>query len=244
VAERVRRQHGHADEVRGVLGLSVLLVIVGIALLLRSWWTPAVEPGLLIEVRGEVAVPGWHVVDPPTLAAAVEAAGGDASKVAETPLTEGALVVVDPDGARVTPSSNPLWVAEPLDLNLHGTEALAAIPNLSPAVAEAVTADRAVRGPFQEVAELRRVGGVGKSAVETITPFVRLAEVAPRRINLNTADAEQLARLPGVGPALAQRIVEDRAAHGEFGSVDALDRVKGIGPATVERLRDQATVER
>lgn len=61
-------------------------------------------------------------------------------------------------------------------------------------------------------------------------------------VDLNTADVSALDTLPGIGPALAQRIVDWRSAHGPFGSVDALLEVSGIGPATLERLRDLVTV--
>ena len=44
-------------------------------------------------------------------------------------------------------------------------------------------------------------------------------------------------RLPGIGPALAARIVADRAAHGPFRSPEGLLRVRGIGPKTLDRLR-------
>lgn len=51
------------------------------------------------------------------------------------------------------------------------------------------------------------------------------------------ASAADWERLPGIGPALAARIVADRAARGPFGGPEGLSRVKGIGPKTVERLR-------
>ena len=57
------------------------------------------------------------------------------------------------------------------------------------------------------------------------------------RLDLNTATWVELAQLDGVGEALAQRIVDERAANGPFRSVNDLDRVKGIGPKTLERLR-------
>ena len=56
-------------------------------------------------------------------------------------------------------------------------------------------------------------------------------------VHLNSASAEQLDALDGIGPALAQRIVDYRAAHGGFGSIDELDEVSGIGPVRLESLR-------
>ncbi|HET7230839.1 MAG TPA: ComEA family DNA-binding protein [Longimicrobium sp.] len=57
------------------------------------------------------------------------------------------------------------------------------------------------------------------------------------RVNVNTASARELQTLPGIGPALAQRVIAHRAAHGPFRSVDELQNVPGIGPATATRLR-------
>lgn len=56
------------------------------------------------------------------------------------------------------------------------------------------------------------------------------------RIDLNTASAADLELLPHLGPALAARIVADRAEHGRFARVEELDRVSGIGPRTIEQL--------
>jgi competence ComEA-like helix-hairpin-helix protein len=67
--------------------------------------------------------------------------------------------------------------------------------------------------------------------------------LSPRRlINLNTATAAELELLPSVGPAVAQRIIEHRAAHGPFKRVEDLDNVKGIGPRTLDKLRDLVAV--
>ncbi|MEU3001857.1 ComEA family DNA-binding protein [Streptomyces sp. NPDC006995] len=48
-------------------------------------------------------------------------------------------------------------------------------------------------------------------------------------LSLNTATAEQLETLPGVGPVLAQHMIDYRAEHNGFRSVDELRQVRGIG---------------
>jgi competence protein ComEA len=55
------------------------------------------------------------------------------------------------------------------------------------------------------------------------------------------ASAAELDALPGIGPVTAQKIVDYRAEHGGFGSVDDLDAIPGIGPARIEQLRDLVT---
>jgi competence protein ComEA len=59
--------------------------------------------------------------------------------------------------------------------------------------------------------------------------------------SLSSATAEQLDELPGVGPVTAQKILDYRAEHGPFRSVDDLDAVPGIGPVRIEQLRDLVT---
>jgi competence protein ComEA len=54
-------------------------------------------------------------------------------------------------------------------------------------------------------------------------------------VNINTADAATLANeLTGIGPALAEAIVADRKANGNFATPEALARVKGVGNRIVE----------
>jgi competence protein ComEA len=60
----------------------------------------------------------------------------------------------------------------------------------------------------------------------------------PEKVDLNTATLTELDTLPGVGPVTAQSIVDWRAEHGRFDSVDQLREIDGIGPSRFEKLRD------
>ncbi len=60
------------------------------------------------------------------------------------------------------------------------------------------------------------------------------------KVDLNTAGKAELETLPGIGPALAQRILEDRRAHGPYKRLEDLDRVKGIGGSLIDGIRDRA----
>ena len=63
-------------------------------------------------------------------------------------------------------------------------------------------------------------------------------EAAAGRVSRSSASGSDLDALPGIGPVTAQKIVDYRAAHGGFRSVDDLDAIPGIGPARIDQLRD------
>ena len=63
------------------------------------------------------------------------------------------------------------------------------------------------------------------------------------KVDLNHATAEELQHLPGIGPVLAQRVIEQRTAHGPFHTVDDLRDVKGIGKKRMDQLRPLLMVD-
>lgn len=84
-------------------------------------------------------------------------------------------------------------------------------------------------------------GGTQPQPARTLTP-ADSAQKGSTPVNINTATAEELQTLPRIGPAMAQRIIAWREAHGGFRSVDELDAVPGIGPSMLENLRPLVTV--
>ena len=78
-------------------------------------------------------------------------------------------------------------------------------------------------------------------AVERSVPA---EEIVPERqpVDINSATAEELQQLMGVGPVLAQAIVDYRAEHGPFVSVNELLEVSGIGETKLEGIRNDITL--
>lgn len=81
------------------------------------------------------------------------------------------------------------------------------------------------------------LGTPAPTAVETAEP----EPPADALININTADEAALRTLQGVGEVLAQRILDYRAEHGAFRTVDELTNVKGIGSGILETNRERLT---
>ncbi len=65
----------------------------------------------------------------------------------------------------------------------------------------------------------------------------------PNLVNINTADAQQLQALPGIGPAISERIIQYRQAHGPFKTTEDIKKVQGIGDKKYEAIKDLITVK-
>lgn len=70
-----------------------------------------------------------------------------------------------------------------------------------------------------------------------------LVAAAFAAVDVNTADVAALETVKGLGPAIAKRIVEERAANGAFKSfADLSARVKGLGEKKIEQLKKEGLV--
>lgn len=78
-------------------------------------------------------------------------------------------------------------------------------------------------------------------AVERSVPTEEIVPVK-EPIDINTATAEELQQLMGIGPVLAQAIVDYRAEHGPFESIDELLAVSGIGETKLDNIRNDITL--
>jgi competence protein ComEA len=84
----------------------------------------------------------------------------------------------DPGPPRALSGRERVLLGRPVDLNAASVEDLAAIPGLSPRLAEAVADDRRRRGPFATVEALLRVRGIGPARLAQARPWLEV-EAAP-----------------------------------------------------------------
>jgi competence protein ComEA len=181
VADRpdFRPRRAAAPDPRAPQRLTAALLLGFAALAGIRMLVPVHDPGVVsvIEVTGDVPRPGLHEVPALTVRAALEAAGADPSAFPDQPVRSGDRVQVDGASVRVLPPSDPLLVGLPLDLNEADAVALAAVPGLSDAQADAIVAWRDAHGPFATLADVEAVPGVGPATCDRLAPFVR----QPRR---------------------------------------------------------------
>ncbi len=156
--------------------------------------------------------------------------------------------------------ARPLSPGERIDADRASVAELARLPKVGPALARAIVAYREKNGPFGGPEALDRVPGLGPGLMAAIGPHLTFtgpapaptsastqlgtsqAPAPPARLDLNTASVTALDALPGIGPARAASIVQYRARHGRFRSVEDLGRVPGVGPAALARIRDLLAV--
>jgi competence protein ComEA len=142
---------------------------------------------------------------------------------------------------------------------------------VGPGLAKRIVAHREANGPFGGIEALDGVPGIGPALLEAMRPHLefslagqaagqptaqfaagpeptgcRAAAGRPAcltsRLDLNLASVAALDSLPGIGPTRAASIVQYRASHGPFRSVEELGRVSGMGPAALARIRDLVMV--
>lgn len=86
--------------------------------------------------------------------------------------------------------------------------------------------------------QLRRPAPYGLTFEASPEPMLAQRAVARVMIEVNRAAAAEFDALPRFGSALAQRIVDERHAHGPFASAqDLAQRVDGLGLQRLQRLR-------
>ena len=236
-----------------LVSLLALVVAVGCAFVLRVLWAersasssePAPGPGRSVQVVGgpaaaatstpRTAAGGAAGPGATTGASAASGAGGGSSAAPSV----GPEIVVHVVGQVARPGLVRLRagarVADAIR-QAGGARAGADVGALN--LARPVVDGEQVRvpRPGESVAPPAVAQGSGDSGAATAGSSTG----AP--VSLNTSDAAALDSLPGVGPVLAQRIIDWRAEHGRFTSVDELGEVSGIGDKLLSRLRAQVTL--
>ncbi|WP_323178961.1 ComEA family DNA-binding protein [Streptomyces sp. NBC_00103] len=215
-------------ERRSVLALSVLLVVAA-AFAVQHFWVGRVQPVRPPEVVRAAA---------PYEAGGLNAVAGPAPSAGPPGIgsTVGAEIVVDVSGKVRKPGIHRLPAGSRV------VDALGAAGGVRPGT----DTDGLNRARFLVDGEQVVVGvpvpqtgaagaGAGSAAGST---GAGTGAGPPAPISLNTATVDQFDTLPGVGPVLAQHIIDYRAQHGGFRSVDELREVNGIGERRFADLRN------
>jgi len=80
------------------------------------------------------------------------------------------------DSTSLSPASPDGPSAEnPINVNTASRDVLKQLPGIGPALSKRITTYRSTQRPFQRVAELRRVSGIGPKTLATLRPMVQVS---------------------------------------------------------------------
>jgi competence protein ComEA len=68
--------------------------------------------------------------------------------------------------------AEPIAIDFKIDVNRADWPELALMPNIGEQLAKRIVADRQERGPYRDLAELRRVRGIGPKTLESMRPYL------------------------------------------------------------------------
>lgn len=122
-----------------------------------------------------------------------------------------------------------------IDINQAGEQEWQQLQGIGPGYAGRILRFRDKLGGFAYVDQVAETYGLPDSTFRKIRPQLRLSPVF-RKISINTADAETLKAHPYLDWRKANAILNYRAQHGPFKSIEDLRKLKALPPEVVERL--------
>lgn len=205
---------------------------------IRAGVSPVPDGPVYVHVTGQVLKPGlYRMVAGARVMDAITMAGGaspqadlDALNLA-TPLHDGQKLTVPALGQASPPPQQDYVVDSPAPVPPAQTASPTTLPSEQtsgvidpqPTTAPTLTAD--------DIPAPRNSSHSGK-----------FRNPGDGMVDINTGGASELEKLPGVGPATAKKIIEYRAEHEGFKTVEELMEVKGIGPAKLRKMKPFVTV--
>lgn len=137
--------------------------------------------------------------------------------------------------------SKPAFVREErklsvINANEADTAALIALPGIGSKLSARIIAFREKLGGFYSVEQIGQTYGLPDSTFQRIKGRLQVDENGIRKINVNTATKDELKAHPYIRWNLANAIVEYRAQHGAFRSLDELKNIVLVDEVTYQKI--------
>jgi competence protein ComEA len=113
----------------------------------------------------------------------------------------------------------------PVDINTADTTAFIALPGIGNKLANRIITFRNKLGGFYTIDQVAETFALPDSTFKKIKPRLILANPSVKQININTASLDELKAHPYIRYYVANAIVQYRAQHGNFSSVDDIKKI-------------------
>ncbi|MGZ5190314.1 MAG: ComEA family DNA-binding protein [Flavisolibacter sp.] len=150
-----------------------------------------------------------------------------------------------PEGSFSPRASNQPFLRKPsiIDINEADTSAFIALPGIGSKLANRIISFREKLGGFHSVNQLKETYGLQDSTFLKIIPFLKCDSSVVQQINLNTADESTFKLHPYFKWNIANAIINYRAQHGDYQSVEDLLNINIITSTTFQRLAPYCRVK-
>ncbi len=123
-----------------------------------------------------------------------------------------------------------------IDINDVDTSKLISLPGIGSKLANRIVSFREKLGGFYAVEQIGEIYNLPDSTFQKIKPYLKIDNSKIKKININTADANTLKLHPYIKWNLANAIVQYRAQHGNYKSVDDLKQIAIITPEIFQKI--------
>lgn len=126
--------------------------------------------------------------------------------------------------------------SKPIDVNKADTSEWKTLKGIGSFYAKKIVGFRDKLGGFYSVQQVAETYGLPDSTFQTIKPFLLIDPSSIKQINLNTATVDELKAHPYIKGTIANAIVNFRANHGNFSSVEQLQKIGAIDETLYQKI--------
>lgn len=130
-----------------------------------------------------------------------------------------------------------------IDINLADSALFETLSGIGPKLSHRIVLFREKIGGFYDVNQISEVWGLQDSTFQKIKNKLIVTEFKLKKININTSAIEQYKAHPYIGYKLGYALINYRAQHGSFQSLDDIQKIASIDEKSYNKMKHYLTVE-
>lgn len=141
------------------------------------------------------------------------------------------------------PTPRPTYTPRTVDINTADTSAFIALPGIGSKLAFRIVNFREKLGGFYSIDQVGETYGLPDSTFQKIRSRLTITTAPFKQIDINKADVNQLRAHPYIKWNVANVIVQYRAAHGNYTSLNDLKKIEIIDEQLFKKISPYLTLQ-
>ena len=130
-----------------------------------------------------------------------------------------------------------------IDINRADSSLFETLSGIGPKLSHRIVLFREKIGGFYDVNQMSEVWGLQDSVFQKIKNRLNVTEFKLKKININTSTIDQYKAHPYIGYKLGYALINYRAQHGNFQSLDDIQKIVSIDEKSYNKMKHYLTVE-